>query len=111
MRQLADQLINPHFAAATSTSDRDWINACCQAGAGERTVSVPSDSDCAKILEKRLKAELGPLYCYLREIKITVDCGPGRMLRNVQYSYQIDAHPKPGCCLRPVAEEAPSRQR
>ncbi len=107
--QLADQLINPHFAAATSTADRDWINTCCQAGAGEQTVGVPGDSDCAKILEKRLKAELGPLYCYLREITITVDCGPGRRLKNVQYSYQIDAHPRPGCCLRPVAREAPSR--
>lgn len=111
IRRLADELINPHFDAATSTADRDWINACCQAGAGEKTVSVPGDSSCAKILEKRLKAQLGPLYCYLRDIEITVDCGPGRRLRNVHYSYQIDAHPRPGCCLRPGAEEAPSGQQ
>lgn len=101
--------INPNIDSATSASDRAWAHACCQGGAGTVTVKVPGEegelADCAGIVDGKLKQHMGPLYCYLWDLEVTVKCSEIDSIGEVTYTYGIEARRRPGCCLRRVDNE------
>ncbi|HKI86088.1 MAG TPA: hypothetical protein VKA53_05015 [Thermoanaerobaculia bacterium] len=104
LRAAEETAINPHIDDATSTSDRAWARACCQGGAGTVTVEVPGEEGrlalCAKMVSDKLEQGMGPLYCYLRNLEVTVECGGTDSIEEVNYTYGIEGRRRPGCCLK-----------
>jgi hypothetical protein len=92
------KMIWPAFERALPAADRRWLDPCCGEGEGEVEIEVPGEDACARLVDRRLRTELGALYCFLYEIKITVECHPPPRSATVSYTYEIGADPKPGCC-------------